>query len=390
MSEPQSAIAAPPSNWRSTAVDSLMQPIKACRARYVPLLMVYFAFGALGLIDVTRTMWVKESLTLSPAQLASIGVWLTLPWTVKMVFGEMVDTVPILRSQRKSYVFIGAGCMAAGMIILAGAAGQWTQALRPEQMYFVGNMLIVLGSVIQDVVADAMSTEVVERIDASGQHRSDHDIRADLGMVQVLGRLATSTGILVVAGLSGWLAAIYGRETVFLMGLIIPALSVIGVMLIRAETPELRPIDWRILGGGLVFGVVVSALGIADVPGAEEIVFIISMAVICTMLVLVTRELDHKTRLSIMFAAIIIFVFRATPSVGDGYTWFSLDVLKFDETFFGHLGQTGAIIGLVVMWLMSKQLTEYSVVRTLFWITVLGTILALPGIGLVFGLHEWT
>src|SRR5262249_39313110 len=155
------------------------------------LLMVYFAFGALGLIDVSRDLWVKESLTLSPAQLASIGVWLMLPWTVKMVFGEMVDTVPILRSQRKSYVFIGAACMAAGMIVLAAGAGHWTQVLRADQTYFIGNMLIVLGSVIQDVVADAMSTEVVERVDAAGQPRPDADIRADLGMVQVLGRLAT-------------------------------------------------------------------------------------------------------------------------------------------------------------------------------------------------------
>ena len=124
-----------------------------------------------------------------------------------------------------------------------------------EQYRALAAELAAIGYVLQDVVADAMSTEVVERIDASGQQRSDHDIRADLGMVQVLGRLATSTGILVVAGLSGWLAAIYGRETVFLMGLIIPALSVTGVMLIHAETPERRAIDWRILGGGIAFGI---------------------------------------------------------------------------------------------------------------------------------------
>ena len=42
---------------------------------------------------MTRDMWIKESLTLSPAQLAEISVWLGLPWTVKMVFGELVDTV---------------------------------------------------------------------------------------------------------------------------------------------------------------------------------------------------------------------------------------------------------------------------------------------------------
>jgi len=76
----------------------LLQPIRAMRLRYVPLLMVYFAYGATGVVDISRDLWVKESLSLSPAELAGIGVWFTLPWTIKMVFGELVDTVPILRS----------------------------------------------------------------------------------------------------------------------------------------------------------------------------------------------------------------------------------------------------------------------------------------------------
>src|SRR5262245_45328534 len=29
-----------------------------------------------------------EALTLTPAELASVAVWLTLPWTIKMVFGQ--------------------------------------------------------------------------------------------------------------------------------------------------------------------------------------------------------------------------------------------------------------------------------------------------------------
>jgi hypothetical protein len=380
----------PPPTWWSALMAGLVQPIQAFRLRYLPLLMVYFAYGALGLIDVSRDMWIKESLTLSPAQLASVGVWLTLPWTVKMVFGELVDTIPIFRSQRKSYILIGAACTAAGLLVLAGSAGGWISVLRPDQLYVLGAMLIVIGTVVQDVVADAMSTEVVQRVDAAGAPRSEEDVRADLGMVQVLGRLALSIGILAVAGLSGWIASILSRETVFLMGLVIPALSVTGVMLIQSETHERRPIDWRILGGGIAFGAVVVTLGFGDIPAAQEIVFVISMVVVCGMLVLVTRELDPKARQSIMFAAIIIFAFRATPSVGDGYFWFSLDVLKFDESFYGHLRQTAAIISLVAMWFLSKQLTGYSVVRTLLWLTVAGTVLALPGVGLVFGLHDWT
>ena len=74
--------------------------------------MVYFAYGAMGLTAVAEAFWIKKGLTWTPAELSALAVWLTLPWTVKMVFGELVDTVPILGSQRRAYVFIGAGMIA--------------------------------------------------------------------------------------------------------------------------------------------------------------------------------------------------------------------------------------------------------------------------------------
>ena len=360
------------------------------RLRYVPLLMVYFAYGALGLIDVTSDIWVKESLTLTPAELAAIAVWLALPWTIKMVFGELVDSVPLFGSRRRAYILIGAALTAAGMLTLAAAAGTWFTQHNPARLYVLGMLLIVLGTVVQDVVADAMSTEVVERVDENGKPRPDAEVRAELGMVQVLGRLALSIGILAVAGLSGWLAKILGRETVFLLSLIVPAISVTGVLLIHAEAGEPRPIDWRMLGGGLVFGAVVIVLALGGVPYSQELIFVISMGVICTMLVIVTRELDHQTRMAIFYTSLIIFVFRASPSVGDGYFWWTLDILKFDETFYGTLRQTSAVIGLAALWLLSKPLTQYSITRTLLWITILGTILSIPNIALYYGLHEWT
>ncbi|MBZ0149439.1 MAG: hypothetical protein K8F62_18145 [Pseudorhodoplanes sp.] len=371
-------------------ISSLLRPIQSFRTAYVPLVMVYFAYGALGLIDVTRDLWIKEKLTLTPSDLAGIGVWLTLPWTVKMVFGELVDCVPILGSQRRAYILIGASFTAAGLVILAGAAGGWLVFARPDHLYVLGALSIVLGTVIQDVVADAMSTEVVSRVDAAGKAVPEANVRAELGMVQVLGRLALSAGILAVAGLSGWAAGLMSRESVFLLGLVIPAISITGVFLIKAETVERRAVDWRILGGGLAFGAVVAALALGGVSFAQEIIFVISMSVICTMLVLVTRELEPAKQRAILFTTIIIFAFRATPSVGDGYFWWTLDVLKFDAEFYGVLRQTGALLALVAMWLFAKQLTEYSAAKTLFWIAVAGTLLSLPGVGLYYGLHEWT
>jgi len=376
--------------WRAALNANVLRPINAFRLAYLPLLMVYFAYGALGIIDVSRDMWIKEKLTLSPSDLAGYAVWLGVPWTVKMVFGELVDCVPLFGSQRRAYILLGAGLVVCGLLALAGAAGGWIAFLPANQLYLFGAMIVVVGTVVQDVVADAMSTEVVQRTDAAGKALPEDEVRAELGMVQLLGRLALSAGILAVSGLSGYLAYVYDRQTVFLIGLIVPVISVTGVLLTRAEAHESRPIDWRILGGGMAFGVLVTLLGLGGFPFAEEVVFLISMAVICTMLVLVTRDIDAKSRQSILFASIIIFAFRATPVAGDGYFWWTLDVLKFDEAFYGHLRQTGAVISVVAMWFLAKQITEYSVVRTLFWITVAGTVLAVPTIGLVFGLHEWT
>src|SRR3954470_10495220 len=375
---------------RPVWIDSVMRPLESFRRRFVPVVMVYFAYGAIGLIDVTRDLWIKESLSFTPSQLAGIAVWLSLPWTVKMVFGELVDTVRIFGSQRKSYILIGAVFMTAGLVTLAGAAGRWFAFLHVDQLYVLGAMLLVVGVVMQDVVADAMSTEVVARTDAAGNERPDDAVRAELGMVQVLGRLAVSGGVLAVAGLSGWLAELMSRQAVFLIGLIIPVISVAGVFLRGTETMTRRAIDWRILGGGIVFGAVVVILGVGGMPFGQEIIFVISMAVVCYMLVLVTAGLDHNTRMGIFYTSIIVFAFRATPTVGDGFFWWTLDELNFDAAFYGTLRQTGAILSIAVMWLFSKQLTEYSVTKTLFWIAVAGTILSFPNIGLVYGFHQWT
>jgi MFS family permease len=368
----------------------LLEPIRAMRLRYVPLLMVYFAYGALGLIDVARDVWVKQELLLTPAELAAIGVWLTLPWTIKVVFGELVDSVAILGSRRRVYILLGATCTASGMLALAAGAGEWFPALSDASLYIFGMLMIVIGTVIQDVVADAMSTEVVERVDADGKPRPDEDVRAELGMVQVLGRLALSIGILSVAGLSGYLAQILPHETVFLLGLAIPAISVLGVLLIRSEAGAPRPIDWRLLGGGIGFGAAVLALAFGGVPYSQEVIFVVSMTVVCGMLFMITRDVDLEARKAILFTSIVIFAFRAVPGVGDGHFWFTLDVLKFDEAFYGHLRQVAAVIGLVALWVLAKPITQYRVTTILLWLAVLGAILSIPNIALYYGIHEWT
>jgi MFS family permease len=375
---------------KSQLAAALLNPIRAFRPRYLPLLMVYFAYGALGLIAVAESFWVKKALTLSPAELASLAVWTTLPWTIKMVFGELVDSVPILGSQRRIYVFIGAAFIAAGMMLLAGAAGGWLTFASPENLYRLGSIVTVLGVVIQDVVADAMSAEVVERDNPDGTPRPREEVDRELGMVQVLGRLALSLGMFCVAGLAGWIASIYTYETVFLAGLIIPLISVSGALLIQLRPVAASAIDWRILGGGIAFGVFVLLIAISGVPFSQEVVFAVSMAVVVGMLWRLVRQLDPDTQRAIFYAALIIFVYRAMPMVGQGYTWFAIDVLGFDEAFQGTLAQIGAALALLGMWLFSDAITRRPVAQVLFWLTIVTTILSLPALGLTLGLADWT
>ena len=286
---------------------ALVTPIRAMRLRYLPLLMIYYAYGALGLVGIAQAFWVKEALTFTPAELAALAVWLTLPWTVKMVFGQLADSVPILGSQRRVYVFIGASLVAAGMVTLAGAAGGWIAFASKNALYVTAQLMIVIGVVLQDVIADAMTTEVVERVRPDGTPRPKAEIDRELGLVQVLGRLALWSGILSVAGLSGWLAQILSYETVFLLGLAVPAISLTGALLVRLDGAAPRPIDWRILGGGLVFGLIVVAIGLSGMPFGQELIFAISLAVIALMLARIAGDLDEVHRRRIFYAALVIF-----------------------------------------------------------------------------------
>ena len=135
-----------------------------------------------------------------------------------------------------------------------------------------------------------------------------------------------------------------------------------------------------------MFGAFVVALALSGIDFSQEIVWVVSMTVVIWMLSRVTSEIDHTTRMRIVYAAIIIFAFRATPGVGEGFRWFEIDVLGFNEAFFGSLQQLGAAIAIVATWFLSDFITRKPAATVLLWITILGTLLALPSVALVYRL----
>ncbi|HRD77633.1 MAG TPA: hypothetical protein PK264_17140, partial [Hyphomicrobiaceae bacterium] len=376
------------------AADSVLAPARAFRLAYLPLLMVYFASGALGIIAVADSFWVKKSLTLTPADLASLAVWLQLPWSIKMVVSEVVDCVAIMGSRRRVYILLGAGLIASGLLLLAAAASGAVTAIPPERAYVIAQLLVVAGGIIQEVVADALSAEVVARVRPDGAPRSPADVDSDLAMVQVLSRLTYSIGAFLVGFLAGRLAESLPYHVVFLIGLAVPAISILGALVVSLPNvlaaAHARRIDWRILGGGLAFAVIAVALGLSEMPFGQEALFLIALGVILAMARLAMAELDPAIARRIAAAAAMIFAFRAAPTLGDGYRWFLIDRHGFDERFFGVLQVTGTGIGLGAMWLLTDTVMRRTVTVVLLALTIVAAILWLPSLLLVSGGHRWT
>ena len=76
--------------------------------------------------------------------------------------------------------------------------------------------------------------------------------------------------------------------------------------------------------------------------------------------------------------------------IGDGYRWFAMDRLGFDETFFGVLQLTSTGVGLAAMWLLADSLVRRRASTVLLWLTFMTAVLFLPSLMLVNGVHQWT
>ena len=343
------------------------------RSAYLPILGTYFCYGASSVTAVALLYFEKDTLKLTPAEAAGIAFWLGLPWSMKMVAGVASDVYPIAGSRRGAYLLLGALCSLSGYAWLAGA-------VQSKATYLAASVLITVGLMIQDVVADALSVEVA---------RTDEE----MGQIQTLGRIVLLAGGIGVGYLSGYLAGAIGPRATFACAMILPLVVAATVMFIPRETRS-RPLraDDGPFGGGkarlvLLVGLGYAALGVtlqlADVPYAEEIVLVVSATLISFLL---ARMGINR---SVAVAALVIFLFRATPNVGQGYSYWAIDQLGFDQRFLGVLAQVGSVLSLAGLLVFRKTIVKRPVSFTLLWVMVAATVLYLPNVGLFYGLHEW-
>ncbi len=394
------------------------------RLSYLPPLMIYVAYGISGLTGIVGTFFVKEYLGLSAEFLAVLGFWVGIPFVLKMPIGHLVD---LIWRWKSGLVFLGAGLIAASLSIMVGLLtdrAAMTEVMRAESWFVLAALLAPVGYVIQDVVADAMTVEAVPRVDARGDPIPPEARKLMNTTMQTLGRVALIGGLALVAAVNLYLFAdvatlsepqkIAVYRQVYLCALVIPLVSVLGVVLAHflrrravaklvaggmdaakayeavAGREEAPAPNWWILGGSLVFVAFTLGMGFGEVRYNQEIIFVGSFGIIAFLIARLTRELEPEARATLLGTVIVVFVFRAVPLTGEGMTWWMIDVLGFDQRYLAILSLVGSVLTLVGMFVFRRFMAERSIAYVVGMLTVAGAVFSLPIIGLYYGLHQWT
>ena len=386
---------------------------------YLPPLMVYVAAGISGLTGIVGTFFVKDYLNLSAAFLAGLGFWAGIPWALKMPLGHLVDLI----WERKNYmVYLGASLIALSLMIMYGLiihTETMAEIFSVETWFVISVILAPVGYVVQDVVADAMTVEAVPLSDEQGIDYSKDQVKIMHTTMQTLGRFAIIGGTVLVALANVILFRdvesleqaekinLYG--SIYIYALIIPLVSIFGVILanylrnkkikiLKSQGLEFKnergtektKVNWWILGGSLIFVIFTLSVGSFNVPFAQEIVFIGSVVIILFLMFKLIKELPEELRLTIVGTAVIIFIFRAMPGPGPGLNWFEIDVLKFNEQFFSVLSLLASVLTLAGIVLLRPFMAKNSIAKIIVILSIAGSILFLPSVGMYYGFHDWT
>ena len=391
---------------------------------YLPPLMVYLAAGVSSLTAIVGTFFVKDYLSLSSAVLASLSFWIAIPWSLKMVFGHLVD---LFWRAKNLILFSGALLIATSLLIMIGLIGEreaMQRILPVDTWYIISALLAPMGYVLQDSVADAMTVEAVPRIDSDGVAIEPERIRLMHTTMQTLGRVAVVGGSLLVSvvnlyvfsGVQGMNEAqkVQGYLYVYWTALIIPLLSVLGVVIAawvkgrarrqleakgldRVQVEQVLNVhgtptapNWTILIGSFVFVLFTLTIGLSQFPYGQEIIFVGSLAIILYLIARMTSELAPEMRMTLVGTALVIFMFRAAPTPGPSIAWWVIDDLKFDQYFMSVLTLVGGVLSLVAMFVFRRFMAERPITFVIGMLALLSTTFALPTLGMYYGLHNWT
>ena len=189
----------------------------------------YFAEGMAGLAYEPVDYLLKDVMHLGPGQAALFITWMTLPLTIKPVFGLLTDMLPWAGKRRKPHMIAVSLIASAGWGLLAFLKGY---RYGPSLAILI---LINVGFVLSDIVCDGVMVERGKETGKTGPYQA----------VQI----GTLYATLILTGLGGgWLAAHASYRAIFLLAAFFPMLAAASAVWIDepevGSVPETAACGW--------------------------------------------------------------------------------------------------------------------------------------------------
>jgi folate/biopterin transporter len=336
---------------------------------------IYFVEGALGLARLAQTFLLKDDLQLGPAELSATMGILSLPWTIKPLYGFLSDGFPIFGYRRRSYLVLAGVVGFLSYSSLAwGFGGGSGPDIAPNSIALTSTIISLLlssGSIaLADVVADGI---VVEKTRAAVTYGDDSAIA---GRLQSLCWGSAAIGGLISAYFSGSLLETMSPREVFGIASFLP-LAVGGMSFLIEEEPFNR----KMKGGAIVGS---GSDGLAEIvePSQNDDVIDDNDAV---------PSIQEQT--SSLWAALsqpniykpILFIFfwQATPTSEGAMLYFLTDEIGFGPEFLGRVRLVTAASSLLGVLVYNQYLRRVAIKNVLLWTSLISVPLGLTQLILI-------
>lgn len=275
-----------------------------------------------GLFGLPLTIYLKESLKLSPAQLASFSSLIFTPWLIRPLYGIIGDAIPIFGYQFKSYFFI---CYGLTLIVLLGLGGFQVNTIN---VLAGGLILVNIGIAFSDVLTDKIMVVQGRIFDSTAR-------------LQAVQWTALSFGQAVLYYISGWLAQNSHLSIAFGLTAIVPLIGLVGTFLLLADEEKQHTS--------------------------------VSMKSSFKSFWLALKS-QH-------FLAILGFIacleFTLVPPLVNYLVYYYKDTLKFDAQFIGLLGTFEAVangLGAIVFGIFASRISRHLLLNLAIGLTAISTL----------------
>lgn len=295
------------------------------------ILTVYFVQGILGLARLAVTFFLKDSLGLNPAEVATITGITFIPWIVKPIYGFISDGFPIYGYRRRPYIIASGILGSISWLVLA---------------FIVDDILVAVAALLMTSLSVAISDVIVDSLVVE---RAREESVAKAGSLQSLCWGVSAVGGLITAYLSGWLIEVFGINGVFEITATFPLLVSLVAWLIVEEKSDIDNIEGR------------KALIVAQ-----------------------TQQLWSAIRQkSIYLPVAFLFIWQATPTAESAFFFFTTNELGFEPEFLGRVRLVTSMASLVGVFIFQQFLKDVPFRKIFGWSIVISTLLGLTNLLLV-------